>query len=62
MTAPFIYLRLRRSSYSEAELEEWAARIEPFLADGLDAFVFFRHDEDGQSPLRAERLRALLAP
>jgi len=31
-----------------------------FLADGLDAFVFFRHDEDGESPLRAERFRQLL--
>lgn len=61
VTAPFVYLRLRRASYTDAELEEWAARVEPFLSDGLDAFVFFRHDEDGQSPLRAERLRALLA-
>jgi len=61
VTAPFVYLRLRRESYSDTEVEAWAARLEPFLEDGLDAFVFFRHDEDGQSPLRAERLRALLA-
>lgn len=61
VTAPFVYLRLRRQTYSEAELAEWAARLEPFLWDGLDAFVFFRHDEDGQSPLRAERFRELVA-
>jgi uncharacterized protein YecE (DUF72 family) len=61
VTAPFVYLRLRRSTYSDSEIEAWAARIEPFLSDGLDAFVFFRHDEDGQSPLRAERMGALLA-
>jgi uncharacterized protein YecE (DUF72 family) len=61
VTAGYVYLRLRRESYTDAEVEQWAARIEPFLSDGLDAFVFFRHDEDGQSPLRAERLRSLLA-
>ena len=25
----------------------WLARLEPFLADGLDAYVYFRHDEVG---------------
>jgi uncharacterized protein YecE (DUF72 family) len=53
-TGPFLYLRLRRSSYSEAELDAWAARVAPFTADGLDAYVVFRHDEDGTSALRAE--------
>ena len=60
VTAAFVYLRLRRSRYSELELQAWAARLEPFLSDGLDAFVFFRHDEDGESPLRAERLLAMV--
>jgi uncharacterized protein YecE (DUF72 family) len=61
VTATFLYLRLRRATYSEAELGEWADRLEPFLADGLDAFVFLRHDDDGESALRAERFRALVA-
>jgi uncharacterized protein YecE (DUF72 family) len=60
VTGPFVYLRLRRSHYTDEDLETWAARLEPFLADGIDAFVFFRHDEDGESALRAERLRNLL--
>lgn len=47
-TGSFLYLRLRRHDYSLAELAGWAARIEPFAADGLDAFVFFRHDEVGR--------------
>lgn len=55
-TGPFLYLRLRRDAYDDAELGQWAARVEPFLADGLDVFVFFRHDADGTSPLRAARL------
>jgi len=47
-SGPFLYLRLRRHDYSPAELKAWADRLEPFLADGLDAFVFFRHDEVGR--------------
>ena len=52
----FLYLRLRRTSYSDADLARWAQRLEPFLADGLDAYVFLRHDEDGTNALRAEAL------
>jgi uncharacterized protein YecE (DUF72 family) len=47
-TGPFLYLRLRRHDYSREGLAAWAARLEPFVADGLDAFVFFRHDEAGR--------------
>jgi uncharacterized protein YecE (DUF72 family) len=50
---PFLYVRLRRSTYDDAELETWAARLAPFVADGLDVYAIFRHDEDGTSALRA---------
>ena len=53
LMAPWLYLRLRRTTYDEAELAAWAARLVPFLDAGHDAFVFFRHDEDGASALRA---------
>lgn len=56
-TGPFLYLRLRRLDYTAAELEAWAARLAPFLADGLDAFVFFRHDAKGRA---TELARGLL--
>ena len=48
-TGPFLYLRLRRHDYSAAELDTWAARIEPFLAAGDDVFAFFRHDAVGRA-------------
>jgi uncharacterized protein YecE (DUF72 family) len=48
-TGSFLYLRLRRHDYSPAELDAWAARIEPFLAAGDDAYVFFRHDPVGRA-------------
>jgi uncharacterized protein YecE (DUF72 family) len=60
VTAPWLYLRLRRSEYDQAGLAAWAARLSPFLAAGHDAYVFFRHDADGQSALRAVRFRELV--
>jgi uncharacterized protein YecE (DUF72 family) len=60
-TGSFLYVRLRRTAYSDAELEMWAERVVPFLEDGADVFAFFRHDEDGTSGLRAIRFRELVA-
>jgi uncharacterized protein YecE (DUF72 family) len=61
LTGRFVYLRLRRSDYTDEDLDAWAARLTPFLETGTDAYVFFRHDESGESALRAlalaERLR-----
>ena len=57
----FLYLRLRRADYTSVELRAWLARLEPFLADGLDAFVFFRHDDVGRGAELALELAALAA-
>jgi uncharacterized protein YecE (DUF72 family) len=53
---PFLYLRLRRARYEDGDLDRWAERLLPFLADGLDVYALFRHDEDGRSALQAEAL------
>lgn len=55
-TGSFLYLRLRRHEYTTIELATWAARLEPFLTAGDDAFVFFRHDDVGRGPELAEEL------
>jgi len=60
VTGRFLYVRLRRTAYREADLDAWAERMAPFLRDGLDAYVFFRHDEAGRSALSAERLATLV--
>jgi uncharacterized protein YecE (DUF72 family) len=57
-TGPFLYLRLRRAVYTEADLDLWAQRLVPFLDDGMDAYVLFRHDEDGTSAVQAEGFAA----
>jgi uncharacterized protein YecE (DUF72 family) len=58
-TGPFLYLRLRRHDYSRVELSTWLKRIDPFLAAGDDAFVFFRHDEAGRGAELAEELASM---
>jgi uncharacterized protein YecE (DUF72 family) len=55
-TGAFLYLRLRRLDYADAELDEWAARLEPFLSAGDDVYAFFRHDEVGRGPELARGL------
>jgi uncharacterized protein YecE (DUF72 family) len=61
LTGPFLYLRLRRHDYSEGDLDAWARRLEPFLDSGVDAFVFFRHDETGRAAELALGLDATVA-
>jgi uncharacterized protein YecE (DUF72 family) len=55
-TGDRLYLRLRREAYTDADVETWAGRLEPFLESGLDAYVFFRHDADGRAAELAEAL------
>jgi len=55
--APFVYVRLRRSDYSGADLAEWALRLR--AVSGSEAFVFFKHEAQG--PGFAAELQALVA-
>ncbi len=58
LTGPFVYLRLRRTSYTDDELARWSDRLAAFLDAGTDCYVFLRHDEHGDSALQAERMLA----
>jgi uncharacterized protein YecE (DUF72 family) len=58
-TAPWGYLRLRRSDYTEADLSQWLDKI---LAQNWErAFVFFKHEEEAKGPELALRFRELAA-
>lgn len=52
-TAGYGYLRLRKEAYDEGELDAWAARItaQPWS----DAYVFFKHEDEGTGPRLAAR-------
>lgn len=54
-TAPHLYLRLRRDAYSDADLDAWFERVVPFLDDGRDVYLFFKHDGPGVAPALALR-------
>lgn len=55
-TGPFAYYRLRKTDYSEGELEEWRGRFEKLLSIGRNVFVYFKHEELGSGPMFAMRL------
>jgi uncharacterized protein YecE (DUF72 family) len=64
-TAPWWYVRFhfghrgRRGNYSDAELEEWAGRLERWRADG-EVFAYFNNDWEAFAVRNALRLRALV--
>ena len=57
-TAPWGYLRLRRSDYTDADLSQWLDRI---LAQKWEkAFVFFKHEEEAKGAEMAIRFREFI--
>ncbi len=57
---PVGYLRLRKTEYTDEELQGWAARIQPALDGGATIFCYFKHEDEGASPKMAKRLEAML--
>lgn len=55
----FGYLRLRRSHYDEAALGTWAQRVK--AQPWSEAYVFFKHEDEGRGPQLAARFLELLA-
>lgn len=56
-TADWGYLRLRRPDYGDAELKSWITRIrEP---NWHNAFIFFKHEDEGKGPQMAKRFLEL---
>ncbi|MBI5442998.1 MAG: DUF72 domain-containing protein [Deltaproteobacteria bacterium] len=58
-TPPWGYVKLRRSSYREGELEAWLDRIrgQPWE----EVYVFFKHEEEAKGPKLAARFLELAA-
>ncbi|HSN68342.1 MAG TPA: DUF72 domain-containing protein [Thermoanaerobaculia bacterium] len=52
-TAPWGYLRLRRTDYDDAALGAWADRIA--AAPWSEAWIFFKHEDEGKGPAYAAR-------
>ena len=58
-TADWGYLRLRRPDYGDAELKAWAKRVDE--QKWREAFIFFKHEEEGKGPEMAKRFLKLAA-
>jgi uncharacterized protein YecE (DUF72 family) len=56
-TAPWGYLRLRRSDYTDADLSQWLESI--LLQKWRSAFVFFKHEEEAEGVKMAMRFQEL---
>jgi uncharacterized protein YecE (DUF72 family) len=52
-TAAWGFLRLRRPDYDDATLKKWLKQIRK--QDWRDAFVFFKHEDEGKGPRFAQR-------
>jgi len=52
-TADWGYLRLRRPDYGDAELKAWVKRVQD--QKWQDAFIFFKHEDEGKGPQMAKR-------
>jgi uncharacterized protein YecE (DUF72 family) len=58
-TAPWGYLRLRRQDYDDAAVAAWAQKIR---SQGWDqAYVFFKHEDEGKGPKLAAQLIAAMS-
>ena len=57
-TASYGYFRLRDEGYQDADIEKWAAAIKAFSPN--DAFVYFKHEEQGLGPEFARKLMRAL--
>ncbi|HXT63898.1 MAG TPA: DUF72 domain-containing protein [Pyrinomonadaceae bacterium] len=58
-TADWGYLRLRRTAYSDEDLKDWMQRVKN--QKWKDAFVFFKHEDEGVGPKLAAQFLKLAA-
>jgi uncharacterized protein YecE (DUF72 family) len=59
-TAAWGYLRLRRTNYEEKDLVEWMKRVQS--EKWSDAFIFFKHEDEGTGPKLAAQFLKLAEP
>ena len=58
--APCRYLRLRDPPYEDEALSALAERLRSLLARGIDAYCYFKHEDDPRGAFYAERLLDLV--
>jgi uncharacterized protein YecE (DUF72 family) len=56
ITADFVYYRLRKPGYTEADIADFGVRAKELLATGRDLFLMFKHEETPEGAMHAENL------
>jgi uncharacterized protein YecE (DUF72 family) len=56
ITADFVYYRLRKPEYTEADVDAFATRSQELLATGRDLYLMFKHEETPDGAINAETL------
>jgi uncharacterized protein YecE (DUF72 family) len=56
ITADFVYYRLRKPDYTEADVDAIAARAVELVSGGRDLYLMFKHEETPEGALNAERV------
>ena len=55
-TANFGYLRLRREDYGPEDIARWSETLRSHASKWSDAFIYFKHEEQGMGPKLATQL------
>ena len=56
ITAGFTYARLRLEDYTPKQLQAWRKRFDGWLAQGVDAYVYCKHEDEGKAPEYARQI------
>jgi uncharacterized protein YecE (DUF72 family) len=56
VTGGLPYFRLRKDSYDEKRIDDWAQKIAENIRGLKEAYVYLRHDETGENAALALRL------
>jgi len=59
-TASWVYARLRKETYDDAGLKEWARRLQRLAGDGCEVYAYLKHED--AAPDLAERLLTMIRP
>jgi uncharacterized protein YecE (DUF72 family) len=58
--ASHVYMRLRGLNYTDEDLRRWATDVRMQLDDGVDAYVYFKHEDDPSGVRFGLRFRDLV--
>jgi uncharacterized protein YecE (DUF72 family) len=56
ITADFVYYRLRKPDYTDADVEAFRTRARELLATSRDLYLMFKHEETPEGALNAEKV------